>query len=213
MTDARDGQWRPAAAPSMPQSRLSPGLVAAGLARLVARFERSATVSLIDHDEFGVLVVGGGITHSPEGATAKPQKALARQPSLRHAGDTPVKEPEQRSVRSRQNVPPRRRSMQGPWAVRSELQRSGRHDPKQLDRRASRRGEAPAVQRRAAALARGCRRVATTGPRAGSRARGHVGAGTPRCRRARMRSRHVDSESPRPRSSRSQRGSLARPSG
>jgi hypothetical protein len=61
-------------------------VVAAGLARLVARFECSASVSLIDHDEVGVLVVGGGITRSPEGAAAKLQKALARQPSLRHGG-------------------------------------------------------------------------------------------------------------------------------
>jgi hypothetical protein len=52
----------------------------------------SVLVSLIDHDEFGVLVVGGGITRSPEAATANPQKAPARQPSLRR-GDTPVNEP------------------------------------------------------------------------------------------------------------------------
>jgi hypothetical protein len=67
---------------------VSTGLVAAALAGLLARFERSATVSLMDHDEFGVLVVGGGITRSPESATAKPHKALARQRALRDRGDT-----------------------------------------------------------------------------------------------------------------------------
>ena len=84
MTDARDGQTCGRTFHAT-VSTLA-WVVAAGLARLVARFERSATVSLIDHDEVGVLLVGGGITRSPEGATAKLEKALARQPSLRHGG-------------------------------------------------------------------------------------------------------------------------------
>jgi hypothetical protein len=61
-----------------------PGWWLPDLARRVSRFERSATVSLIDHDEFGVLVVGGGITRSPEGAAGKPRRHWPASPSLRH---------------------------------------------------------------------------------------------------------------------------------
>jgi hypothetical protein len=68
----------------MPQSRLSPGLVAAELTRVVARFERSATVSLIDHDEFGVPSSAAGsharlkVQRQTAGGTGAPGIAAAR---------------------------------------------------------------------------------------------------------------------------------------